>query len=33
MTNGLINWYGRNVGLIGVINHDKRLPGAEVTFT
>jgi len=26
MTNCLINWYGRNVGLIGVINHDKRLP-------
>jgi len=29
MTNGLINWYGCNIALIGVINHDKRFPVAS----
>jgi len=32
MTNCLTNWYGRNVGLIVVINHDERLPVADVRF-
>jgi len=32
MTNGLINWHGRNIGLIRDINHDKRLPDPIVRF-